>query len=87
MEDTINNNNSENIQKKDPQLQPPLISSFNYQSFPTSKMRVTTTLLFIAGLVSTALAADTIYFSDENWYVASPLSTALATYHYHTEAN
>lgn len=70
MEDIINNNNSKNIQTKDPQLQPPLISSFNYQPFPTSKMRATTTLLFIAGLVSTAFAADTIYFSDENWYVA-----------------
>lgn len=65
-----NNNNSKNIQKK--------THSFNHLSslhsttnlFPTSKMRTTTTLLFIAGLVSTAFAADTIYFSDENWYVA-----------------
>lgn len=70
MEDTINNNNSKHIQTKDPQLQPLLISSFNYQPFPISKMRATTTILFIAGLVSTAFAADTIYFSDENWYVA-----------------
>ncbi|KAK7697220.1 hypothetical protein SLS64_013777 [Diaporthe eres] len=28
-------------------------------------MRASTTILFIAGLVSTAFAADTIYFSDE----------------------
>lgn len=44
-------------------------------------MRASTTILFIAGLVSTALAADTIYFSDENWYVASSPSNTLATPH------
>lgn len=66
----IINNNSKSIQTK--QLKPPspLIYLLNYQSFPTTKMRASTTIFFIAGLVSTAFAADTIYFSDENWCVA-----------------
>lgn len=30
-------------------------------------MRATTTILFIAGLVGTAFAADTFQYSDDNW--------------------
>lgn len=50
--------------------------------FATLKMRATTTILFIAGFIGAAFAADTKQFSDENWYVASVPSTTIATLRY-----
>lgn len=62
-----NTNNEVIIQTIQIHSQPPLIHPLNI-TLETFKMRATTTFLFIAGLVGTAMAsADTIYYSDDTW--------------------
>jgi hypothetical protein len=71
IEDIINHNNSNTFRQHNHNH-----NHFSYlhsitRLFATLKMRATTTILFIAGFIGAAFAADTKQFSDENWYVAS----------------
>lgn len=66
IEDIINNYNN-SIHTKQTKQQPSILYSPQNNYLPISKMRATSTILFIAGLVGTAFAADTFQYSDENW--------------------